>query len=65
MKNLFPNKAEFAVLLALVAVSTLIAALTPQHDLGIAGASIPLFFVAAVLGLRRNWRLSDMKNIEQ
>ena len=59
MKHLLPGKVELAILLTLAAISTCIVAAAPKHDLGLAGAAIPLFIFAAVMGLRRNWELAD------
>jgi hypothetical protein len=61
MKHLLPGKIELSILLTLAIISTAIVAAAPKHDLGLAGAAIPLFIFAAVMGLRRNWRLADAK----
>jgi hypothetical protein len=61
MKHLLPGKIELAILFTLAIISTAIVAAAPKHDLGLAGAAIPLFIFAAVMGLRRNWRLADAK----
>ena len=63
MKHLLPGKIELFILLTLAIISTAIVAAAPKHDLGLAGASIPLFIFAAVMGLRRNWRLADAKAV--
>ena len=63
LKSLFKRrwKIELVILLTLAIISTLIVAAAPKHDLGLAGAAIPVFIFAAVMGLRRNWRRADEK----
>ncbi|HEY1684946.1 MAG TPA: hypothetical protein VGG19_09295 [Tepidisphaeraceae bacterium] len=61
MKHLLPGKIELAILLTLAVISTLVVALAPKHDVGLAAAAIPVFIFAAVMGLKRNWRLAEAK----
>lgn len=48
-----------ATLTAMALVCALVVGSGSQADLRLAVLSVPLFITAAVMGLRRNWRLSD------
>lgn len=58
MKRLLPGRVELSVLLALALVATLAASLMSRADVALFLVSMPLFFVATLMGLRRNGQLS-------
>ncbi len=62
MRRFVPSSSELAVFAILALLfSVIVYHIQPQTmDLGAAGLAIPLFFVAAVLGLRRSplWTMS-------
>ena len=59
VKRLLPGKIELSILAALVALSTLIASLFANPQAGMTLAAMPLFFVACLMGMRRNGQLSS------
>jgi hypothetical protein len=64
MKSLLPDRVELAVLSALALLCALVAGRSSQADLWLAALSVPLFITAAVMGLRRNWRLAEARQTE-
>lgn len=58
MKRLLPGRVELGILVILACVATLAASLLTRPDVALFFVSIPLFFVATLLGLRRNGQLS-------
>ena len=61
MKNLLPDRVELSVLAAMAVVCASAVQTGPKADLWLAVLSIPLFITAAVMGLRRNWRIADAR----
>ena len=58
MWNRLPRPREFAVLLAMAVVCTIILAITKEYHAGLAILSAPLFIVSAVMGLNRHAELN-------
>jgi hypothetical protein len=61
MKNLLPGKNELVIFSVMALLCTAMVAISPKFDLGLAALSIPIFISAAVMGLRRNWRLAEIR----
>jgi len=59
VKRLLPGKVELSILLVLSLVCTLIVSLAAKADVALMFASMPLFFTACVMGMRRNGQLSS------
>lgn len=58
MKRLLPGRVELGVLVTLALLATLAASLMTRADVALFLVSMPLFFVATLMGLRRNGQLS-------
>jgi hypothetical protein len=58
MKRLLPGRVELGVLVVLAVLATLAASLMSRADVALFLVSMPLFFVATLMGLRRNGQLS-------
>ena len=58
MWNRLPRPREFAVLLAMAVVCTIILAITKEYHAGLAILSGPVFIVSAVMGLNRHAALN-------
>ena len=61
MKHLLPGKTELMIFLTLAILCTGIVAISPKMDLGMAGLAVPIFISSAVMGLRRNWKLAEVR----
>ena len=61
MKRLLPGRVELGILFTLALVATLAASLMSRADVALFLVSMPLFFVAALMGLRRNGQLSGRR----
>jgi hypothetical protein len=58
MWNRLPRPREFAVLLGMALVCTVILAITKEYQTGLAILSGPLFLVSAIMGLNRHAELN-------
>jgi hypothetical protein len=56
MRDRLPNRIELGIFAFMALVCTAIVALVPKHDYAMMFASMPLFAVSAVMGLRRSER---------
>jgi hypothetical protein len=61
MKRLLPGRVELGVLLTLALVATLAASLMSRADVALFLVSMPLFFVATLMGLRRSGQLAGRR----
>jgi hypothetical protein len=61
MRDRLPNRIELGIFAFMALVCTAIVALVPKHDYAMMFASMPLFAVSAVMGLRRNQRFKPTK----
>jgi hypothetical protein len=58
MKNRLPRTRELAIFAAMALVCTLVVAITGKHEVGFAVLGAPVFFVGAMMGLRRSGELA-------
>jgi hypothetical protein len=65
MRRLIPNRVELSILTIMALLCTLVADYTGEHDVALAGASVPLFITAAIMGMRRNDRLTERRKQER
>lgn len=61
MSQLFPDKALLAIFAAAAILSAVFVSQFNKTDLGLSAMAIPLFIVAALLGMRRNTQLSNLR----
>lgn len=54
MKRLLPRGFELALLAVLACTCAIIVELSPQRDVGLMMAGMPLFLISALLGFRRS-----------
>jgi len=60
MKHLLPDRVELAAMAAMALGCALIVYYRPAVDLWMAAMAVPLFIVSSLMGLRRNWRETDV-----
>jgi hypothetical protein len=60
MKRYLPGRVELAMLAAMALVCTVVAGLIESRDVALAFLTVPVFFTASILGLRKNWRFQDL-----
>jgi hypothetical protein len=58
MKNRLPRTRELAIFAAMALICTLIVAIIGKHEVGFAVMGAPVFFVGAMMGLRRSGELA-------
>jgi hypothetical protein len=61
MKKHLPGKVELALLLAMIGICALLVMLTPKFEIGMAVLSVPISIAAGLMGLRRNWKLQEVR----
>jgi hypothetical protein len=54
MKLHIPGPVELCIFVAMALICTLVVHLSPQRDTALFACTLPVFVVAALLGLRRN-----------
>ena len=64
MMQRLPTSAEMALFAAMALFCAAIVSLSPKQDSAIFFAAVPLFFVCALIGLRRNERRADALEAE-
>jgi len=61
MKDRLPGRIEIAVLLAVIVICAALVSVFPKVDLAMAAFSIPISIIAGLMGLRRCWRLQEVR----
>jgi hypothetical protein len=61
MRDRLPNRFELGIFAVMALLCAVVVALVPKHDYAMMFASMPLFAVSAVMGLRRNERYKPSK----
>lgn len=59
MKNRLPRTRELAFFAAMALICTLVVAIIGKHEVGFAVMGAPVFFVGAMMGLRRSGEPAD------
>jgi len=55
--NRIPGRIEFAIFALMAVTCAAVVSLFPRHDYAMMFAAMPIFLVAAIMGLRRNEQL--------
>lgn len=58
MKDRIPRPHELAIFAAMAVVCTVVVHLMGKYDIGLAVMGMPIFFVSALMGLRRSGELA-------
>ncbi|MDB5333833.1 MAG: hypothetical protein JWP03_4984 [Phycisphaerales bacterium] len=64
MKRLYPSRVELAVFVGMALVCGLLVALSGQRDTMLFFLGMPVFFIAALMGLRRNLLAKAIEEID-
>ena len=58
-----PNRLELGIFALMAVACAAVVALFPKHDYAMMFASMPLFLVSSIMGLRRNPRLNPAPKV--
>jgi hypothetical protein len=62
MKRLLPSPVEAAIFAALAIFCGILVHLSPAADVALAGIAMPVFIVAGMMGMRRNWSVREAED---